>query len=380
MLIKRYIDIDSSLVPGKVLVLLGPRRTGKTTLLQGFMDKTTKNFVFYKGDQLRIQNNLSIYDSSVLDEYVGHYDTIVIDEAQMIPNIGKSLKIIVDTHPKVNLVVTGSSAFELNGQIGEPLTGRKNTHYLFPISVKELLGDSNAPVRDFKSSLANLLIYGMYPDAITASSAIEKTRFLQELLDSYLLKDILTFQEVKGSNLLFKLLSLLAFQVGSEVSTTELGNNLDINRKTVERYLDLLEKSFVVYRLGGLSRNLRSEITRKPKYYFYDNGIRNAIIGNYNPLNNRNDIGQLWENFAVTERLKHRSYSQLNANQYFWRTWKGSEIDLVEEREGKYFGYEMKWNSKKAISVPKEWQDAYGEQAMWEQISPDNFLPFVGIV
>ncbi len=186
MLIKRYIDIETSLVPGKVLVLLGPRRTGKTTLLQGFMDATAKNFAFYKGDQLGIQNSLSVYDSSVLDEYVGKFETIVIDEAQMIPNVGKSLKIIVDTHPNVSLVVTGSSAFELNGQVGEPLTGRKSTHYLLPISIKELLNGSSTPARDYKESLEKLLIYGMYPDAITASTAAEKTSFLEELLDSYL--------------------------------------------------------------------------------------------------------------------------------------------------------------------------------------------------
>lgn len=379
MLINRYLNVEKSLLPGRVLVLLGPRRTGKTTLIQGFLNNTHRNAVLYRGDQLSVQNNFSVYDSAVLDDYIGDYDTIVIDEAQMIPNIGRSLKLIVDTHPKINIVVTGSSAFELNGQIGEPLTGRKLTRYILPISVQEMLDKSQTPALDFNNKLEKLLTYGMYPNIITAKSTAEKKEFLQELLDSYLLKDILAFQEVKGSQLLLQLLSLLAFQIGSEVSATELGSQLGINRKTIERYLDLLQKAFVIYRLGGLSRNLRSEITRKPKYYFYDNGIRNAIIGNFNSLNRRNDVGQLWENFVITERLKSRLYTDNRANQYFWRTWQGSEIDLVEERGGMYYGYEIKWSDKTNISVPKLWSQTYGAQGKWKLINPKTFLSFVTV-
>lgn len=377
MQIQRYINIKKELRPGKVLVLLGPRRTGKTTLLKEFIAESQKEVAFYQGDQLSIQNAFSISDSSVLDEYVGDYTIIAIDEAQMIPNIGASLKIIVDTHPDVAVIVTGSSAFELAGQVGEPLTGRKTTKYLLPISVDEWLKKSQAPQRDFKTGLEDFLIYGMYPDVLVAKNSAQKKQFLQELIDSYLLKDIFAFQEVKGAQILVQLLSLLAFQIGGLVSATELGNSLGINRRTVERYLDLLEKAFVIYRLPGLSRNLRSEITRKSKYYFYDVGIRNALIGNMNDLNIRNDVGQLWENFVITERLKYRKYHTVFANQYFWRTWEQNEIDLVEERDGKYIGYECKWGDKKMLKAPNAWVETYADAQEWHLMTPATALGYI---
>lgn len=377
MQIQRYINIKKELRPGKVLVLLGPRRTGKTTLLKEFIAESQKEVAFYQGDQLSIQNAFSISDSSVLDEYVGDYTIIAIDEAQMIPNIGASLKIIVDTHPDVAVIVTGSSAFELAGQVGEPLTGRKTTKYLLPISVDEWLKKSQAPQRDFKTGLEDFLIYGMYPDVLVAKNSAQKKQFLQELIDSYLLKDIFAFQEVKGAQILVQLLSLLAFQIGGLVSATELGNSLGINRRTVERYLDLLEKAFVIYRLPGLSRNLRSEITRKSKYYFYDVGIRNALIGNMNDLNIRNDVGQLWENFVITERLKYRKYHTVFANQYFWRTWEQNEIDLVEERDGKYIGYECKWGDKKMLKAPNAWVETYADAQEWHLLTPTTVLGYI---
>lgn len=377
MQIQRYINIKKELRPGKVLVLLGPRRTGKTTLLKEFIAESQKEVAFYQGDQLSIQNAFSISDSSVLDEYVGDYTIIAIDEAQMIPNIGASLKIIVDTHPDVAVIVTGSSAFELAGQVGEPLTGRKTTKYLLPISVDEWLKKSQAPQRDFKTGLEDFLIYGMYPDVLVAKNSAQKKQFLQELIDSYLLKDIFAFQEVKSAQILVQLLSLLAFQIGGLVSATELGNSLGINRRTVERYLDLLEKAFVIYRLPGLSRNLRSEITRKSKYYFYDVGIRNALIGNMNDLHIRNDVGQLWENFVITERLKYRKYHTVFANQYFWRTWEQNEIDLVEERDGKYIGYECKWGDKKILKAPNAWVETYADAQEWHLLTPTTVLGYI---
>ncbi|MES2971802.1 MAG: ATP-binding protein [Patescibacteria group bacterium] len=378
MQLQRYIDIEKELMPGKALVLLGPRRSGKTTLLKSFMATTKTKFVHYVGDSLSVQNDFAYTETDNLRKLVGDNQVLIIDEAQMIPNIGRSLKLLVDVMPEVTVVVTGSSAFELSGQIGEPLTGRKRTSYILPMSVSELVGESRTPEHDLSKALPNLLVYGMYPSSVTAKNDDQKREFLQELVDSYLLKDILEFQQVKGSRILLQLLNLLAYQVGGEVSATEIGGNLRIDRKTVERYLDLLEKAFIIFRLGGLSRNMRSEVTRKPKYYFYDLGVRNAVIGNFNPLEIRNDIGQLWENFAVVERLKKRSYYGPHANQYFWRTWKGSEIDLVEERDGKYFGYEMKWNTKKAVLAPKEWLANYGDQVEWELITPERFLAFVG--
>ena len=374
--IDRYIDISDQLVPGKVLVIYGPRRCGKTTLLTKLMQDTSKKFVFYRGDDLSVQQDFSVASEQKLKEKVGKSEILIIDEAQMIPNIGASLKLLVDSMPELRVVVTGSSAFELAGQIGEPLTGRKITKYLLPLSVSELTIDQNAPEHFVNTNLENYLIYGMYPDTITAKADDEKVDFLSELVDSYLLKDILAFQDVKGSRILFQLLNLLAYQIGGEVSLTELGSQLGIDKKTVDRYLDLLEKSYIIYRLGGYSRNLRSEITKKPKYYFYDNGVRNALIGNFNKLEIRNDIGQLWENFAMTERLKKIKYFGPRTNSYFWRTWAGQEVDLVEERDGKLHGFEMKWKYNDRNHAPKAWLETYPDQSTWKQMSPDQLLEF----
>jgi uncharacterized protein len=378
MYIKRYLDIHKELEPGKTLVLLGPRRVGKTTLLNEFIEHSTQKVVSYRGDEVSTQLAFSVADSSVLQPYIGSAEVLAIDEAQAIPDIGKVLKIINDAMPQLSVIVTGSSSFELAGQVGEPLTGRKTTRYLFPLALTELLADETAPQAIFSRQLPGYLIYGMYPNVITATNNQERADFLRELVDSYLLRDILAYQEVKGSRVLLQLLVLLAYQIGNEVSHTELGTSLGIDKNTVARYLDLLEKSYIIFRLGGFSRNLRSEVTKTAKYYFFDVGIRNAVINNLNPLEIRNDIGQLWENFILVERLKMRTYSGLYANQYFWRTWKQSEIDLVEERGGKLYGYEFKWRNKK-ITVPDEWEDAYSNSAEWSVISPENALDFVGL-
>lgn len=375
-MIKRYLSIEKSLKNGKTLIIFGPRRTGKTTLLNEFTNNTKLPLVSYNGDNLSTQTRLSYYDIDSLRPLVGSAKVIVIDEAQSIPNIGKSLKIINDNMPDVAVVVTGSASFELAGQIGEPLVGRKITKFLFPLSIKEIVQESITPQLEFEKKLPQLLVYGTYPNSITALSNEERMLFLDDLVNSLLLKDVLAYQQVKSAGLLMRLLTLLAYQIGGEVSFSELASSLEIDKKTVERYIDLLEKSFIIFRLGGFSRNLRSEITKTSRYYFYDVGVRNAIINNFNPLEIRNDVGQLWENFAIVERLKSRSYNNIFANQYFWRTWKKSEIDLVEERSGKYFGYEMKWKPKKH-TVPTEWTSAYGDTATWQIITPDNFLVFL---
>lgn len=378
MQIHRYLDIESALKPSSVLVLLGPRRSGKTTLLQAFMQNTKKSFAFYRGDDLSTRHSFSLVDSTNLINLVGDNEVLVIDEAQMIPNIGQSLKLIVDVLPNLLVVVTGSSAFELAGQVGEPLTGRKHTKYLFPVAVRESLADSKTPRLDFTKGVTERLIYGSYPSIVTTRNPEAKAEYLKELVNSYLLKDILAFQEVKGSAVILRLISLLAYQIGSQVSLTELGSSLQIDRKTVERYLDLLEKTYVIFRLGGYSRNLRSETTKMSKYYFYDTGVRNAVIQNFNPLDIRNDVGQLWENYVISERQKRRLYYGPDANQYFWRTWKGSEIDLVEERGGKLIGYEIKWsNKKRPLSVPKEWVETYSDEAEWHLLSPDSAYDFL---
>lgn len=378
MHIKRYLNISDELKPGKTLILFGPRRVGKTTLLQEFIKQSKTEVTLYRGDDLSTQHSFEVADSSVLKSNIGSATILAIDEAQAIPGIGQSLKIINDTMPNLSVIVTGSSSFELAGQIGEPLTGRKTTKYLFPISLSEILADESAPQNVFQKQLSNYLIYGMYPNVITSQNNQERTEFLRELVDSYLLRDILTYQEVKSSRVLLQLLVLLAYQVGNEVSLQEIGSSLNIDKNTVARYLDLLEKSYIIFRLGGFSKNLRSEITKTSKYYFYDIGVRNAVINNFNTLELRDDIGALWENFIIVERMKVRIYSKIYANQYFWRTWKQNEIDLIEERDGKLFGYEMKWKDKSS-KAPSEWTKTYGDDAQWRIVHPLNALVFLNI-
>jgi uncharacterized protein len=377
MHIKRYLTIADELEPGKTLVLFGPRRVGKTTLLDEFISNNAQ-VASYGGDDISTQHAFEIADSVVLAQHIGSASVLAIDEAQAIPNIGQSLKIINDSMPNVAVIVTGSSSFELAGQVGEPLTGRKKTRYLFPVALSELLVDKIVPDKTFQQKLPSLLVYGMYPNAITASSNEQRAEFLRELVDSYLLRDILTYQDVKGSRVLLQLLVLLAYQIGSEVSQAELGASLGIDKNTVARYLDLLEKSYIIFRLGGFSRNLRNEVTKQPKYYFYDVGVRNAVINNFNPLDSRDDVGKLWENFMIVERLKMRTYTKLYANQYFWRTWKQNEIDLIEERAGKLFAYEMKWKDK-VVSAPQEWLEAYKDKTKWQVITPATALDFLKI-
>lgn len=298
----------------------------------------------------------------------------VIDEAQKIPNIGQCLKIMVDHIPHLRIIVIGSSSFELAGQVGEPLTGRKKTLTLYPIAQLELLKQFNA--FEVKTQLENYLIYGSYPDIISAKISDQKRARITEIAHSYLLKDILELDRIKNSKILLDLLRLLAFQIGSEVSHNELAKKLGIDAKTISRYLDLLEKRFVLYNLGGFSRNLRKEITKKSKYYFYDIGIRNALIANFNSLDLRDDIGKLWENFLVIERIKKQAYLPVYANNYFWRTWEQKEIDWIEEREGKLWGYEFKWG-KTIAKPPKEFLNAY-PNAEFMTVNQENYLTFVG--
>jgi len=309
-----------------------------------------------------------------LSKFIGDNKLLVIDEAQRIPNIGLNLKIIVDNIPGIHVVATGSSSFELTGQTGEPLTGRKKTLILYPVSMLEL--KKNTSSFDLKRFLPERLVFGSYPQIITSKFQEEKSAILNELINSYLLKDILELEKVKGSKILLDLLRMIAFQVGSEVSLTELGREIGIDTKTVARYLDLFEKSFILYNLRGFSRNLRSEINRKSKYYFYDNGVRNAVISNFNPVEKRNDTGALWENFMVAERLKKQSYGQIFANNYFWRTWEQKEIDWVEEREGRLIASEFKWNQRKNHKVPALFRTTYPESTV-NIITPENFTDFV---
>ena len=369
-----YDDLSKYIEPNKALIIFGPRQVGKTILLNGFLKNSGLKYRLDSGDDINVSHILSSSDFKEIKAYAAGYDLIALDEAHKIPNVGQGLKILVDQVPGLKIIATGSSSFELAGQIGEPLTGRKTTLTMFPVSQKELVLMHNE--YDLKKQLPEWLVYGGYPAVQTAETLVQKRAVLEEILHSYLLKDILDLEQVKGSKILLDILRLLAFQIGSEVSLSEIAAKVGIDTKTVARYIDLFEKSFVIYNLRGFSRNLRTEVTKKGKYFFYDNGIRNAVIANWNDLFLRDDVGKLWENFLFMERMKKRAYDGIYANAYFWRTWDGQEIDCVEEREGKIFGYEFKWSDAKAAKEPADWKKTYPE-ATFEVINKENYIEFI---
>lgn len=371
---RAYEPLEQYIQPNRVILIYGPRRVGKTTLLQGLLAQTALKYKLDSGDNIRTQQILSSQDFSQILGYVEGYELLAIDEAQNIPNIGLGLKIIVDQVPGIRVIATGSSSFELAGQVGEPLTGRKRTLVLYPMAQSELNVTYNR--FELREKLSDFLIFGCYPEVLQAASRAQRIEIISEIANSYLLKDILSFDRVKSSRTLLDLLKLLAFQIGSEVSLNELATQLGVEVRTVQRYLDLLEKAFVIIRLSGFSRNLRQEVTSKAKYYFLDTGIRNALIAQFNAPDQRNDLGQLWENFMIVERLKYRSYAAIPANMYFWRTYDQQEIDLVEERDGRLFGYECKWSLKKTISAPRSWVQTY-QEAEFKVIHPENYHDFV---
>lgn len=371
---RAYEPLEDYIKPNKVLVIYGPRRVGKTTLLDNFLKKTSFKFKLDSGDNIQVQQILGSSDFNRILAYFEGYELIAIDEAQNIPNVGKALKIIVDQIPGIRIIATGSSSFELAGQIGEPLTGRKKTLILFPMSQYELA--TRYSRFELNTKLEEFLVYGLYPEVVLLGKRSEKVDIITEIANSYLLKDILAFDRVKSSRLLLDLLKLLSFQIGNEVSFSELATALGADVKTIQRYLDLLEKAFVIVKSSGFSRNLRNEIINKNKYYFLDNGIRNALIAQFNSLDQRNDIGALWENFLFTERLKYRTYRAIYSNYYFWRTYEGQEIDLVEEREGKIFGFEFKWSNVKVRKPPKNWKITY-PGSEFQIIDRDNYQDFI---
>lgn len=373
MLPRIYQDLNKHLKPNEVLIIYGPRRVGKTILLENFLSKTNLKFKLENGGDLGVQEVFASQRIETLRHYAQGYDLIAIDEAQYIPNIGNALKLLVDSIPGIKIIATGSASFDLSNKVGEPLTGRNTTLILYPVSQLELLNEHNK--YELSQKKEEYLIYGSYPKVLTTLASDEKAKYLASLVNSYLLKDILALENVKGSKILLDLLRLLAFQVGNEVSLAELAQNLPIDPKTVARYLDLLEKSFVLINLRGLSRNLRKEVSNKSKYYFYDNGIRNAVISNFNPLNLRDDVGKLWENFLVVERIKKQAYRSIFAGNYFWRTWDQKEIDFVEEREGKLFGYEFKYSPSKS-KIQKDFLSAYPGSGV-EVITSENYLDFI---
>lgn len=370
---RNYQDLEEYVKADKALIILGPRQVGKTTLMEDYLQVTTLKTKKVTGDDMLIHQALGSQYLESIKSFCEGYELIAIDEAQKIPNIGVGIKMMVDQKVGIRVIATGSSSFELAGQLGEPLTGRKTELFLYPVAQLELLNHFNR--FELQQALQDYLVFGGYPAVVATEGKDAKQRLLSEITGSYLFRDILSFERIKSPQLLLDLLRLLAFQIGNEVSVNELSKKLSIDNKTVKRYLDLLEKSFILFKLRGYSGNLRKEITKQSKYYFYDNGIRNALIANFNSIDLRNDIGQLWENFLVTERLKKQAYKSIYANNFFWRSWSGKEVDFIEEREGKLFGYEFKW-SKDKVKQPELWLESY-PQATFEVINKENYLDFI---
>lgn len=371
----RYLEsqTDTILKKGKVFVLYGPRRVGKTELIRKLISGISGKIFSGTGDNQEVRELLSSQKLSQLQTAFGSYQLLFIDEAQRIPEAGYGLKLLIDHFPEMIILVTGSSSFDLSSKIGEPLTGRNIVRNLFPISVLELNEQFGGMY--VLQKLEELLIFGAYPDVLNASSAEDKKEYLISIRDSYLLKDILELERVKNPSKLSDLLKLLAFQIGHEVSLNELSNSLGIAKQSVERYLDLLEKTFIIKKVGGFSRNLRKEVVKTARYFFWDNGVRNALINNFNPPGQRNDIGMLWENFMTMERLKTKSHKRIFSNDYFWRTYDRQEIDLIEDRDGKLYAYEFKWTPRHE-KAPKAWAEAYPDSE-FQVISKDNFLDFL---
>lgn len=368
--------IKQRLRPNKVLVLLGARRVGKTELLKTYASELNEeDILFLNGEDQMVIAQLTNRNVANYQRLIGSKTYLFIDEAQHIPEIGLILKLMVDEIRGLHILVTGSSVFDMGNKLGEPLVGRQISFQLFPIAQLELSLTEN--VFETHSALEERLIYGSYPELFQLDSSEEKQDYLEELVNSYLLKDILSYNGIKKANKLLDLLRLVAMQIGSEVSLEELASNLKgISRNTVETYLDLLEKVFVIYKVGGFSKNLRKEVVKTSRYYFYDNGIRNAIIRNFNSLDFRMDVGQLWENYLMMERRKRNHYLNHRVNSYFWRTYDQQEIDLIEDVAGHLNAFEFKFNPKKSPKPPKAWRVNYPE-ATYEVIHKDNFIEFI---
>ena len=375
MKIPRFIksQVKKRMVPGKVVIILGPRQAGKTTLIREIISEETEPFLFVSGEDRAIKAWLGSQSLEVLRQNIGKHKLLVIDEAQNVPHIGLNLKLIVDHLPDVRVLATGSSSFDISNQTGEPLVGRKWEFVLFPIAQLEL-SPTEAPFQS-EELLPQRLIYGGYPEVVTTVGLSDKRDLLNNIVNGYLYKDLLMFEDIRKSQKILDLLKLLAFQTGQMVSVLELSRNTGLNTRTVEKYLDLLEKVFVLKRIGSFSRNLRKEIAKSSRFYFWDNGIRNAIINNFNELDTRNDIGGLWENYLVIERLKKQHYHKIFSNNYFWRTYDQKELDFVEERDGRLFGYEFKW-SKREVKPPALWLDTYPE-ATFEVVDRSNYMSFI---
>lgn len=370
-LLKRDIadSIFKKIQPNKVVIVFGARRVGKTVLVKEILGRFNQPILSLNGEDINVHDKLAIRTVENYKQLIGSYKVLFIDEAQKIPDIGLKLKLMVDEIPGLKVIISGSSSFDISKEAGEPLTGRKHTFILYALSENEYNQIENSISKIDK--LRERLIFGNYPELLQLSDQADKIDYLNEMVSSYLLKDILVYENIKNSQKIFNLLRLIAFQLGGEVSLQELGKQLGISKNTVEKYLDLLCKVYILHKVEGFSRNLRKEITKNSRWYFLDNGIRNAIIANFNPIEVRNDLGQLWENYMISERLKYQEYKNISSNNYFWRTYEQQEIDWVEERSGSLYGYEFKWKEEK-VKIPPQWTKAY-PNASFEVINNSNF-------
>lgn len=379
MMIERKIkeNIEKNLFKGKAVVIYGPRRVGKTTLVKDIISKYGNEAKYINCDILENRQALGVQDDKKLRDFLGEGKIFVIDEAQRVVDIGLSLKILIDNFPDIQIIATGSSSFDLANRINEPLTGRVVSFILSPISLSELkkYKETNNNF-DFEKILPEILRFGCYPEILTGK-AEDKVQYLKEVSGNYLYKDVFEFENVKKPEMLIKLLQLLALQMGNEVSYNELATKLEINRDTVIRYIDLLEKAFVIFRLPPFARNLRKEIGKKNKIYFYDLGIRNAVSDSFGNLENREDIGALWESFCIIERMKYLKNYNLYRSVYFWRTQSKKEIDYIEEYDGRLYGYEFKWGIGK-YKIPGEFISEYKNSSV-VLINRSNSSEFLSI-
>ncbi|PIP28505.1 MAG: ATPase [Candidatus Moranbacteria bacterium CG23_combo_of_CG06-09_8_20_14_all_35_22] len=372
-MIKRKIQdsVGKALFKGKIVIIYGARQVGKTTLVKEIQKKYLAESIYLNCDEPDIREAFSDKTSTEIKAYLGKAKIVILDEAQRIKNIGLTLKLMADNFPEIQIIATGSSSFDLSSKIAEPLTGRKNEFFLYPFSYSEL----KAIYSDLELNrlLEQRIIFGMYPEVIEGGKEAEKN--LKSLAKSYLYKDILEFQGIRNSEAIEKLLQALALQIGDEVSYNELAQTVGIDKNTVANYIQILEKAFIIFRLNPYSRNLRSELKELRKIYFFDTGVRNAIINNLNPLNLRQDVGALWENFLISERLKSNSNNGLDCNAYFWRTKEGKEIDYLEDAGGKLSGFEIKWKKDK-FKIPEIFLKTYAQSNI-TLINKNNYTDFI---
>ena len=360
--------------PGKVMLIVGARRVGKTVLISRITEKITEPALVLNGEDFTTQDLLQGQRIEHYRSLISNNTLLIIDEAQKIDNIGQIVKLMVDHIQNLKIILTGSSALNLGNRCGEALTGRKITLHLYPLSIQEFKNfENDLQIRD---RLEERMIFGCYPEIWQIKDKSERIDYLKELANDYLFRDILQIENIRNASKLRDLLRLISFQIGKEVSNEELGRQLSMSKTTVDRYLDLLSKVFIIFKVEGFSRNLRKEITKNNRWYFFDNGIRNVFTANFNTVQLRQDTGQLWENFIISERLKYLSYNRDYGNIYFWRTYDKQEIDWVEERDGKLYGYEMKWGEQKE-KCPAAWKRAYPD-ASFSVIHPGNYLEWVG--